>query len=139
MNKYRWVKGRRQRNYRFVWDGERSRLEHRVIWENAYGEIPKWGRIHHKNEDPRDNRRANLLLVTQRENLRLSSPAYKKTNGQWIKRCCCCRKIKPLSEYYRRLRGIKTAGSVQCLCKLCSHKRVMKIYYKRKGVIKNVG
>ncbi len=40
----------------------RTVLEHRYIWEQFYGTIPKGFEIHHINGNGRDNRLANLEL-----------------------------------------------------------------------------
>jgi hypothetical protein len=36
--------------------------EHRLVWEQKYGKIPKGGVIHHINENKKDNRIENLML-----------------------------------------------------------------------------
>lgn len=44
-------------------------LEHRYVWTQAHGEIPKGMCIHHINGKRYDNRLENLRMVTNRENL----------------------------------------------------------------------
>src|SRR3989304_2520959 len=46
-------------------DGERRwHFEHRVVWEQKHGPIPKGHFIHHKNEIKTDNRLENLALCS---------------------------------------------------------------------------
>ena len=45
-----------------------TRLEHRAVWIEANGEIPKGMQIHHINSIKNDNRLENLALVTDQEN-----------------------------------------------------------------------
>ena len=53
-------------------------LEHRYVWTQANGEIPKGMQIHHINGDTKDNRLTNLRLVTASENneMKQSSKGY---------------------------------------------------------------
>jgi hypothetical protein len=46
--------------------------EHRYVWTQAHGEIPKGMEIHHINSIKNDNRLENLKLVTHKENHRQS-------------------------------------------------------------------
>lgn len=136
MNKYRWVKGRRQRNYRFVWDGGRSTHEHRVIWKKAFGRIPKGYDIHHKNGDTMDNRITNLVMLSHLVHTRLHHPSFiRLPDGRWFKRCSACRKVKLLIDFYR-INGQTSRDHHLSWCKAC-----FSVYHKRKRreVIKNVG
>lgn len=45
---------------------------HRIVWEEAFGEIPKGSAVIFKNGDKRDVRLENLMLVSRRELLRLN-------------------------------------------------------------------
>ena len=57
--------------YKFTKDG-RPWSEHRYVWTQAHGEIPKGMVIHHINGIKTDNRLENLKLVTHKENCRQS-------------------------------------------------------------------
>ena len=46
-------------------------LEHRLVWENIHGPIPKGMVIHHINGIKLDNASNNLCLMSQSEHLKL--------------------------------------------------------------------
>ena len=43
-----------------------KRLEHRMIWENEYGEIPEGWIVHHLNGERDDNRIENLSAIPRK-------------------------------------------------------------------------
>lgn len=57
-----------------------NRYAHHLVWEEVNGPIPEGYVIHHKNENPEDNRVENLELVTPIEHNRLHYPA-RHANG----------------------------------------------------------
>jgi hypothetical protein len=63
---YHWQGGERSLKQGYIRvrkpDGTRD-LEHRVVWETAYGPIPKGLHVHHLNGDRADNRLKNLALL----------------------------------------------------------------------------
>jgi hypothetical protein len=82
-----------------------QKLQHRVIWEQAYGPIPEGYQIHHKNEDRSDNRLENLECLTVGQHKRLHAGWIRDETGEFVaKRCKTCKEIKPLSEYYTNYR-----------------------------------
>lgn len=57
-----------QRGYIWVLVGPRKyRPEHQLVWERAYGEIPKGYLIHHLNGIRNDNRLENLIAMPKRQ------------------------------------------------------------------------
>ena len=71
MNKY--MKGTNQRSFENVMIkiNDKRVFEHRYIWEQSNGKIPKDYFIHHINGNKKDNRLLNLKLVSRKEHGRL--------------------------------------------------------------------
>ena len=57
--------------YREFQKNNRRILEHRLVWENIHGPIPKGMVIHHINGIKLDNASNNLCLMSQSEHLKL--------------------------------------------------------------------
>lgn len=53
------------------------KYEHRLIWEQAYGEIPKGYQIHHINHNKLDNRLENLEMISNSDHQKQHSVANK--------------------------------------------------------------
>ncbi len=53
-------------------------MEHRHIWEQHNGKIPKDMFIHHKNGNPQDNHINNLQMVTRKEHGEIHKKATNK-------------------------------------------------------------
>ena len=74
-NHYRWGKGQHVDKLGYVQvrvpperrKGRRYQAEHRVVWEDANGSIPKGYIVHHKNEIKNDNRLENLECISRKE------------------------------------------------------------------------
>ncbi len=68
-----WTGGRSisDQGYVLINVNGKQRLEHRVMWEAAYGPIPKGHEVHHTNECKADNRLDNFQLLTKAEHARL--------------------------------------------------------------------
>src|SRR4029077_852901 len=61
-------------------------LEHRAVWERAYGPIPDGMVIHHRNRNRSDNRLENLEAVDETEHL----SQHFSLAGRWSKRHNAC-------------------------------------------------
>lgn len=57
--------------YRVTTVGGTRDGEHRHVWRQANGPIPRGFVVHHRNEDKTDNRLDNLELMTRAEHARL--------------------------------------------------------------------
>jgi hypothetical protein len=73
------------RRYRQIRVNGRHVLEHRHVWEQAYGQIPAGMVIHHRNEDRFDNRLENLELLSHREHSRHHNDKHPR-----VKTCEVC-------------------------------------------------
>lgn len=96
----------------------KSVLEHRYIWEQYNGPIPKRMLIHHINGIKCDNRIENLQLVNLDEHFKIHYN-YKKINGEWWKPCTICGELKPITDYYKT--SNREGAGVRAACKKCSY------------------
>lgn len=102
------------------------RMEHSVVWEEHYGEIPQGMQIHHIDGNKTNNNIENLQLVTPLEHKRLHS-GCKLINGVWYKPCSVCGEYKPCDKdnwYFSR-------GWINgTLCKKCYIKKSLEVRKK---------
>lgn len=61
-----------------VAEPNRWRLKHRVIWEQAYGAIPKGFNVQFKNHNPLDCRIENLYLISRQDQMAKENSFYAK-------------------------------------------------------------
>jgi len=76
---------RLNRGYKIINIGRRKEMsEHRLIWEQHYGKIPKGYIIHHKDENRSNNDINNLQLLTTSQHAELHSSERKRDKlGRW--------------------------------------------------------
>lgn len=98
----------------------KAELEHRTIYEAAFGPIPEGYVIHHINHDPTDNRIENLQMMIERDHLRTHQKSFRKNvSDVWEKFCSRCSTWKVAdTEFYR-----KRKNGVRCYCKECNNVR----------------
>jgi hypothetical protein len=115
------------KGYHRVWDTKqkRYRLEHNIIWEQYYGEIPKGMQVHHIDHNKLNNDISNLKLVDSLTHKRIHSGCVGK-NGVLYKPCRKCNELKPIDDYYKRKVGISP------WCKECCVKNAVENKKRRK-------
>ncbi len=102
--------------YRRIWvvSEKRYRMEHAVVWERAYGPIPKGWEIHHKDHVPINNSLENLELLSRLCHKRLHS-GFELRGDRWWKPCTRCAELKPIEKFPR-----SKAGALAGRCKACT-------------------
>lgn len=88
-------------------------FEHRAVWEEHHGIIPKGKFIHHLNHNPSDNRIENLILVNSNsEHHRLYHHKRPSEHGRKISHGLAG---KPKSEGHRRKISLAAKGKPKSL------------------------
>jgi hypothetical protein len=77
---------------------------HRLIYERAYGPIPKGWDVHHIDGDHLNNDPRNLSLVPHGIHVKIHRGYFLK-GGVWHKRCTACGSVKPVSEFRTPKKG----------------------------------
>lgn len=102
-------------------DKKRLRMEHCLVWEEHFGEIPEGMQIHHIDGNKQNNNISNLQLVTPTEHKRIHEGCLLK-DGIWYKKCSQCGEYKAITKdnwYYSR--GYVTGK----ICKPCYVRKVV--------------
>ena len=110
----------------------RQRFEHRVVWEQYNGPVPKGYEIHHRDGNRLNNAIENLEMVTPLAHKRLHEGCFEKDGVQW-KPCRKCGTPHPVDTYYKRKTGILS------ICRSCEKKRVSENKRKRKQKTASAG
>lgn len=105
--------------YRVIPMGGPKILEHRWIWQQRHGPIPKDYVIHHKNGNKLDNRLENLDLMSRPTHSGHHSPRTWNADG---KVCKGCEHFLPLTRFYC-YPNKKGRMVVQPRCKSCHNRR----------------
>ena len=75
-----YAKRRRKKEEAVRFKSQKIRMHHFVL-DIAPSELPEGHIVHHKNDDGLDNRRENLEIITQEENMQRSSGWKKKLDS----------------------------------------------------------
>lgn len=102
----------------FSYPGKKYRgryaYEHHVVWWEKYKEVPPDGfEIHHKNENHRDNRIENLILLTGSDHKKHHAQ-IRSLNSLVNFICFGCAKKKTLPGYIFRRRNKKNKNGLFC-------------------------
>lgn len=97
------------------WHKGRRRYQHRVVWENRHGPVPKGMYVHHVNGDRQDNRIENLECISPRDHMIEHTKCQMVVDGLRFKLCNKCKNWKPWWEY-SIWKGNNRPGST---CKKC--------------------
>jgi hypothetical protein len=103
-------------------------MEHVVVWEAHFGQIPKGMDVHHINGNKLDNRIGNLALLTRLEHKRVHSGCL-RTKGVWWKRCRRCQWYRSIDQEFYVYPGSK---GVMGLCKRCCIETAMERKKKKR-------
>jgi hypothetical protein len=96
-------------------------FEHRRVWVETNGPIPAGFVVHHKNENPQDNRLENLALLRRGEHSKLHRELRPITRPERVipktKICFRCDTRKPVGRFYAHPR---MADGHLNKCKTCT-------------------
>jgi rubrerythrin len=89
----------------------------RLLWEQAYGPIPKGHVIHHIDHNPDNNVLSNLTMLSYKEHKR-HHEGWFKIDGEWHKKCPICGVVKPESGYSNDLSKYRMGKCYDCYKKI---------------------
>jgi hypothetical protein len=122
--------------------------EHRYVWMQANGPIPKGMVIHHKNEDTHDNRLENLEMMTLKEHTSLHfkgkpfiptagwRASHRKVHIELSKDkdglfwCYSCKQLLDKLKFTRRKDRL---SGLEDICKPCRKKQRLETRLKQVG------
>lgn len=78
---------------------KRHIFEHRKVWEDFYGDIPRDHEIHHKDGNKLNNDILNLECMSITEHKRVHA-GHLLLDGIWHKRCSHCNEMLPYCDFY---------------------------------------
>lgn len=119
--------------YKFRWANGKNNSEHKVVYEENFGQVPEGFHVHHRNENRWDNDPSNLEALDGLNHRRLHAANYRRNEaGEWMKLCRACGEVKPLDAFHVKttLKGTKSTKST---CKMCRNVARRERYVINKG------
>ena len=104
--------------YKVIYINGKRIFLHRYLYEKWYGKIPDGHEIHHRNGNPHDNTKGNIMSCTRQMHMRFERGWRYLGNDEWEKKCAMCGQMFPANPkhfYYRKTHHEKGLYGPYCI------------------------